>query len=88
MTRAILARDDAHLAQLEAEHEQRGYTMAREGRIIFGTASMMVDQIGAYVDAGVERFMLQWLDLDDIPGLELIAQKVLPHFHEDDGVTE
>ena len=47
-----------------------------------GTPSMIVDQIGEYVEAGVERFMLQWLDQDDIDGLELMAREILPHFHD------
>jgi hypothetical protein len=43
---------------------------------------MVIDQIGAYVDAGVERFMLQWLQLDDMDRLEALANDVLPHFHQ------
>jgi hypothetical protein len=42
----------------------------------------MVDQIGAWADLGVERFMLQWLDQDNIAGLEAMARDVLPHFHQ------
>ena len=47
-----------------------------------GTASAIVDQIGKYVEAGVERFMLQWLELDDLDGIEAVAKSVLPHFHK------
>jgi F420-dependent oxidoreductase-like protein len=49
--------------------------------IIVGTASAVVDQIGRFVEAGVERFMLQWLDQDDIDGLEQMARDVLPKSH-------
>jgi F420-dependent oxidoreductase-like protein len=49
--------------------------------IIVGTASQVIDRIGAYVEAGCERFMLQWLALDDIDGLERMARDVLPAFH-------
>lgn len=49
---------------------------------IYGTSAMVIDQIGAYVDAGVERIMLQWLQLDDLDRLESLAQDVLPHFHK------
>ncbi len=48
--------------------------------IIAGTPSQVIDRIGAYVEAGVERFMLQWLDLDDLDGIEKLAKSVLPHF--------
>jgi hypothetical protein len=41
----------------------------------------VVDQIGAYADAGVERFMLMWRDQTDMDGLERLAGQVLPHFH-------
>jgi hypothetical protein len=30
-----------------------------------------------YETAGLEKAMLQWLDLDDLKGLELMAEKVL-----------
>jgi hypothetical protein len=30
----------------------------------------------------VQRFMLQWLDLDDLDGIEKLAATVLPHFHQ------
>jgi hypothetical protein len=53
------------------------------GRSIMGMASMVVDQIGAYVDVGVERLMLQWLQLDDLDRLEALARDVLPHFHKE-----
>ena len=49
---------------------------------ICGSTSEIVDKIGQYVDAGVQRFMLQWLDLDDMAGIETIARDVLPHFHK------
>lgn len=47
---------------------------------IDGTGQAVVDQIGAYVDAGVERIMLMWPDQTDIAGLEKLARDVLPKF--------
>jgi hypothetical protein len=35
----------------------------------------LVDRIGQFVEAGIERLMLQWLDLDDIDGIETFAAK-------------
>ncbi|MDZ4766465.1 MAG: TIGR03560 family F420-dependent LLM class oxidoreductase [Chloroflexota bacterium] len=46
--------------------------------VIAGSAAQVVDRIGAYAEAGVERFMLQWLDVDDIDPLERFAREVLP----------
>jgi hypothetical protein len=31
---------------------------------------------------GVQRVILQWLDLDDLNGLEALARGVLHHFHQ------
>lgn len=86
MTGTVFARDDADLeAALEARSQDAGQSVTVEGLIerglIVGTASMWVDQIGKFAEAGVERFMLQWLDLDDLDGLERVARDVLPHFH-------
>ncbi len=44
---------------------------------IVGTPDMVVQQIKAYADAGVEELMLQWFDLDDIDGLRAFATSVL-----------
>jgi len=43
-----------------------------------GTANQIVDILGRWADAGMNRVMLQWLDLDDIDGLEGFAHGVLP----------
>jgi F420-dependent oxidoreductase-like protein len=47
---------------------------------VVGTAPDMVEQLGHLAEAGVQRVMLQWLDLDDLDGLEAMAKGVLPHF--------
>jgi hypothetical protein len=46
--------------------------------IAVGTANQIVDLLGAYAEAGLQRVMLQWLDLDDLDGLEKMAAGVLP----------
>ncbi|HEY8884601.1 MAG TPA: LLM class flavin-dependent oxidoreductase [Chloroflexota bacterium] len=45
---------------------------------IVGSPAEVVDQIQAYVGAGVEEIMIQRMDLDDIEGLQIIAEEVLP----------
>jgi F420-dependent oxidoreductase-like protein len=50
----------------------------RERGVIVGTADQMADQINQLAQAGVQRVMLQWIDLDDLDGLEAIARDVLP----------
>jgi hypothetical protein len=43
-----------------------------------GTGNEIVTQLGQWAEAGVQRIMLQWLDLDDLDRLEAMAQAVLP----------
>lgn len=74
MTKLVIGRTEAEVRAKDPDYGQTETT-------IIGTPSEVVDRLGAYVDAGVERFMLQRLDLDDIDGLELVASDVLPHFH-------
>ncbi|MBE0409570.1 MAG: TIGR03560 family F420-dependent LLM class oxidoreductase [Anaerolineales bacterium] len=52
----------------------------RQRGLVVGTASQIVDQLSALDGVGLQRVMLQWLDLDDINGLEAMAQGLLPHF--------
>lgn len=47
------------------------------GRLV-GEAGEIVAQLGALAEAGCQRVMLQWLDQDDIAGLEEIAKSVMP----------
>lgn len=49
----------------------------RSRGIITGTAGQFPEQIRAYEQAGASRIMLQWLTLDDMDGLEAIAEAVL-----------
>lgn len=84
MTGTMFARDEAELQRkLDEASQRRGETVTadslRSRGLIVGTPSMFVDQLNAYAEAGVERFMLQWLDQDDIAGLELLAKEVMPH---------
>ncbi|TVR21388.1 MAG: TIGR03560 family F420-dependent LLM class oxidoreductase [Anaerolineaceae bacterium] len=81
MVGTLFGRDDADLQSKLAGYDGRSAEDLMARGMIVGTASAWVDQIGALVDVGVQRFMLQWLDLDDMAGLSAIARDVLPHFH-------
>ncbi len=77
MTGVVFGRDDVDF------HNKLGSRSAaelREHGVIVGTPSAIVDQLGRLAEAGVQRVMLQWLDLDDLDGLEAIAHAVLPAF--------
>ena len=48
------------------------------GTAIVGTPETVLARIHDYEAAGVQELMLQWLDLDDLDGLKLLADAVLP----------
>lgn len=75
MTRGIAAADQAAL-DAKASEEDRSRFLER-GAVV-GTPEQIVDILGRHAEAGVQGIMLQWLDMDDISGLEVIASKVLP----------
>jgi alkanesulfonate monooxygenase len=70
--------------QDDAEYERRAAAIRREPAELRdaglgGTPPEIVDKLQTYVDAGVERFYLQILDLGDLDHLRLIAAEVMPH---------
>jgi alkanesulfonate monooxygenase SsuD/methylene tetrahydromethanopterin reductase-like flavin-dependent oxidoreductase (luciferase family) len=48
----------------------------RQRNVIVGTPEMVAEQLAAYTQAGAEELMLQWLDQDDIEGLQGLAEVV------------
>lgn len=76
MTELVFGRDEA-----EVQRKLRGRSPAdelrRHGRVV-GTPAEIVEQLGRLADVGVQRVMLQWLNLDDVEGVEALAKTVLP----------
>ncbi len=52
--------------------------LSQKGQALVGTADMIVEQINTYAQAGVEEFMLQWFEMDDIEGMRAFASSVFP----------
>lgn len=50
--------------------------LRQDGKIV-GTSSQVAEQLAQLAETGLERVMLQWLDLDDLDGLEALAKAVL-----------
>ncbi len=50
--------------------------LRQQGRPI-GTATEIADVLAKWSETGLERIMLQWLDLDDLDGLEALAKGIL-----------
>ena len=58
-------------------HGQRTSTELRQHGLIVGTADEIVQQCQQLTEVGIQRVMLQWLDLDDIAGLEAMADGII-----------
>lgn len=80
MTRVVYGKDEATL-KANAEKQAVDLSELRAADRVVGTGQEIVDKIAAWHEAGVERFMLQWMDLDDTEGMAAMAQDVLPHIH-------
>jgi F420-dependent oxidoreductase-like protein len=66
--------------QAEVEQKLAGRATIEQARargMVVGVGEEVAEQLGTLAAAGVQRVMLQWLDLDDIAGLEALAQAVL-----------
>lgn len=74
MTNITLGRNEL---DLETKLRGRALVDMRAKGYVAGTPSMIVDQIAELEEAGLQRVMLQWLDLDDLQGLEVLAQTLL-----------
>ena len=79
MTRVIYRPRQAQLDAYLQENSMDADDLRSKGLIV-GTAQEVIDQVAALVEAGVERFMLQWVELDDLANLESLARDVLPQF--------
>lgn len=75
MTRVIFGRTDAEVSR-KLGGEPREQLRARG--LIVGTPPEIVEQLGSLAEAGVQRVMLQWLEVDNIDGLETLARTILP----------
>ena len=80
MVGCIFGADEEQVEQRVAERTkgERSADDLRKRGVIVGTPQQMIDQLRQLHKAGLERVMLQWIDLDDIEGIEIIARQVLP----------
>ena len=76
MTGCIFAARDSELQQ---KLESRGRTLDQlhQQGIVAGNPNAVKEQLHELESSGLQRLMLQWLDLDDLAGLEALAKAVL-----------
>lgn len=74
MTSVLLGRTDAELRSRLGPFESSELDPKKR---VFGTPDQIRDQLAAWEDAGLEKIMLRWRQLDDLDGLEALAKAVL-----------
>lgn len=77
MVGCVFGRDAADLAARAARRGTTADKLRATGKLAVGDGAEMADQLAAWSAAGVQRIMLQWLDLDDLDGLAALARAVL-----------
>ena len=70
-------RDDAEIGR-RAQAISREVDELRSNTPLVGTPDEIVDRLGAFVEAGVQRVYLQLLDITDLDHIELFATEVVP----------
>ena len=74
MTRVIFGRTEADVdSKLDGTSRDQ-----LPATVLAGTTDEIVERLGRLSEAGVQRVMLQWLEVDDIDALEAMAHTVLP----------
>ena len=75
MTTVVLARD---AAEADRRFGDKDRAALRDKGALIGTPDEIVAGLGRLSEAGANRVMLRWLELDDLEGLEALAAGVLP----------
>jgi F420-dependent oxidoreductase-like protein len=76
MTGCVFGKDDATLREKVAVRGKPLEQLQQDG-IVAGPISAVKEQLQKLEQAGLQRIMLQWLDLDDLESLEVLAKGVL-----------
>jgi len=76
MTGCVFGKDDFALTEKLAARKRTVDELHARG-VVAGSASQIKDQLAVLEATGLQRTMLQWLDLDDLAGLEALAKAVL-----------
>jgi alkanesulfonate monooxygenase SsuD/methylene tetrahydromethanopterin reductase-like flavin-dependent oxidoreductase (luciferase family) len=76
MTGLLFAPTETALSQ-KLQSSRRSADDLRERGMVVGTPAQVVEQLAKIEAVGVQRIMLQWMDLDDLEGLATLAKAVL-----------
>jgi F420-dependent oxidoreductase-like protein len=76
MTGCVFGKDGSTLQQKIAARE-RSLAQLQQDAVVAGNLDQVKAQLHDLEQAGVQRLMLQWLDLDDLESLEVMAKGIL-----------
>lgn len=76
MTGCVFGKDQATLNQKISEYGRTLKELQQRGTVA-GSLSAIQEQLAALEEVGLQRIMLQWLSLDDLESLEVLAKGVL-----------
>jgi F420-dependent oxidoreductase-like protein len=76
MTGCVFGKDDASLNR-KIQFYGKTLQEVQQGGAVAGSLSAIKEQLLALEEAGLQRIMLQWLDLDDLESLEVLAKGLL-----------
>jgi len=81
MVGTVIARHEDELARKLADESSWWFgnepAEMRQHGLVVGTPDEYREQLAEYAAVGVQRIMLQWLDLDDLDGLEALALELI-----------
>jgi F420-dependent oxidoreductase-like protein len=77
MTGCVFGRSEAEVKKASKSYGERNLEELRDKGFIVGTGAQVSEQLEELKGTGLDRVMLQWLDLDDLDRLEALAKVVL-----------
>jgi F420-dependent oxidoreductase-like protein len=77
MTGCVFGKSDSKIKEASKVYGELTIEELRKHGFIIGTGSRVSEQLAQLAETNIDRVMLQWLDLDDLDELEMLAKTVL-----------
>jgi alkanesulfonate monooxygenase SsuD/methylene tetrahydromethanopterin reductase-like flavin-dependent oxidoreductase (luciferase family) len=77
MTGCVFGRSEEQVKESSKVYGEHSVEELRDEGMIIGTGTQIAEQLAQLAETGIDRVMLQWLDLDDLDGLDALASAVL-----------
>jgi alkanesulfonate monooxygenase SsuD/methylene tetrahydromethanopterin reductase-like flavin-dependent oxidoreductase (luciferase family) len=77
MTGCVFGKSAVQVKEKSKLYGDTSLDKLRNAGIIVGIGTQVPEQLAQLAETGLDRIMLQWLDLDDLDGLEALAKAVL-----------